>query len=152
MCSNGLEVVTVARREAELEDRKRELVNKYQCKVSTVVLNLNEGDVTATMQSIFEQHSVGLVVYNAAVLGLGEFASSLEQQLMGVKVNVESLTRTAHAYATAAKTQTRQTSGFLIMSSTLGDRSLSSGNLWGHKGIWYSFGSKSGSRVEIQGY
>jgi short-subunit dehydrogenase len=117
LCSNGLEVVTVA--------RKRELVNKHQCNVSTVVLDLNGDDVTTTMQSIFEQHSIGLVVYNAAVFGLGEFTSSLEQQLMGVKVNVESLTRTAHAYATATKTQTRQSSGFLIMSSTLGDTGAS---------------------------
>lgn len=125
LCANGLEVVTIARREAELEERKRELVSKYQCKVSTVVLDLNGEDVTSTMQSIFEEYSVGLVVYNAAVFGAGKFTTSLEQQLMGVKVNVESLTRTAHAFATAAKTNERDTSGFLIMSSTLGDTGAS---------------------------
>jgi short-subunit dehydrogenase len=41
---------------------------------------------------------------------------------MGVKVNVESLTRTAHAFATAEHTMDRKTSGFIIMSSTLGDK------------------------------
>ena len=121
LCSNGLEVVTIARRQSELEERKLELVEKYGCKVSTVVLDLNGDDVTPTMNSIFENHSVGLVVYNAAVFGTGKFNSSLENQLMGIKVNVESLTRTAHSFSSAEKTEARKSSGFLIMSSTLGD-------------------------------
>ena len=121
LCSSGLEVVTIARRQSQLEERKLELVEKYGCKVSTVVLDLNGDDVTPAMQSIFEQHSVGLVVYNAAVFGAGKFNSSLEMQLMAVKVNVESLTRTAHSFANADNTEARKSSGFLIMSSTLGD-------------------------------
>jgi short-subunit dehydrogenase len=121
LCQNGLEVVTIARREAELEERKKELVNKHGCKVSTVVLDLAGDDVTTTMQEIFDKHSVGLVVYNAAVFGMGSFTSSLDTQLAAVSVNVESLTRTAHAFASAKRTQDRKSSGFVIMSSTLGD-------------------------------
>jgi hypothetical protein len=134
LCSNGLELVTVARREAELEERKRELVNKHQRNVSTVVLDLNGDDVTTTMQSIFEQHSIGLVVYNAAVFGLGEFTSSLEQQLMGVKVNVESLTRTAHGHCDQdTNTPIVWISYYVFYSGRY--RSLSCGNLWSYKSI-----------------
>eukprot|EP00804_Cyclotella_cryptica_P005955 CCRYP_000215-RA/>CCRYP_000215-RA protein AED:0.04 eAED:0.04 QI:74/1/1/1/1/1/2/341/299 len=121
LCRNGLEVVTIARRSAELEERKRELESKYRCKVSTVTLDLASDDVTPTMQSIFDTHSIGLVIYNAAVFGLGTFTSSLELQLTGIRVNAESLTRTAHAFASATGTQGRKSSGLIIMSSTLGD-------------------------------
>jgi short-subunit dehydrogenase len=121
LCSNGLEVVTIARRSAELEERKRELENKYQCKVSTVTLDLASDDVTSTMQSVFDTHSIGLVIYNAAVFGMGKFTSSLDRQLTGIRVNVESLTRTVHAFATAKAMADRKSSGLIIMSSTLGD-------------------------------
>lgn len=123
LCRNGLNVVTIARREAELREKAEYLQGKYNCQVKPIVMDLGgSGDaVTSSFQTILEEHDVGLMIYNAAVFAKGNFAESLEMQLLAVKVNVESVTRAVHAFASTSAPQ-RNSSGLILMSSTLGEK------------------------------
>ena len=122
-CENGLNVITVARRQNELEAKAQELRDRHGCLVKTVLLDLSDGEnVSKILESTFNDYNVGLMVYNAAAFKKGYFLDNLNDHLLAVEVNVASLTRAVYAFGNAAKANVRKSSGIIIMSSTLGDK------------------------------
>jgi len=122
LCSQGLHVVTMARREDALNERKKELQSKYSCQVDVVKVDLAEPEeASEVFDKVLCERDVGLVVYNAALFNNGDFLSSLDYQIKGIKINVESVARAAYSFGSHIQGSTRNSSGLIIMSSSLGD-------------------------------
>ena len=62
-CSQGLNVVIVARRQEALQERKEEMETKFSCQVETVALDLAKTElVTWTLDEILQEKQLGLFV------------------------------------------------------------------------------------------
>ena len=124
LCSEGFNVITVARRKDVLQQGAEDLMTKYnnKCQVKPFTLDLTSNDVIPKIHDILKRYNVGLMVYNAAYFRKSSFLDSLDDEISTIRVNVESLTKAVYKFGHAVQLHNRHTSGLIIMSSTLGDK------------------------------
>ena len=123
LCANGLSVISVARRKDELEAKAQELRTHHNCTVEPVVMNLIAEDVYEQFQNLFQSFDVGLMVYNAALYSPGSFLDlELDSHVQLSKLNMESTVKAVHAYARRVRDTGKNSSGLILMGSTLGEQ------------------------------
>lgn len=116
LAARGLNVVLVARRAELLSAVKAELEAAHRVEVRTLTLDLAASDAPAHLAEQTRALDVGLVVYNAALSPLGEFAGArVEDQLRALDVNVRTPTALAHHFA--GRLVARGRGGLILLSS-----------------------------------
>jgi hypothetical protein len=118
----------IARRQMALKEPQQFLESKVLSSIRTGChgparfgnrdSNFDQGSLTVNGKE------VGLFVYNAAYPPFGPFSHSLDEQISVVKINVESITRAAHAFVDSVQAHRRGSSGLILMSSTRGETEL----------------------------
>jgi len=124
LCSFGLNVLLIARRQDVMTQLALELQNKYdgRIQVDTAVQDLMAPDLEEFFSALLkdERRQYGLLVFNAAHTTIGPFVEhSLESQYKTVDLNIRSVMTATHVFANHLKAKT-QTGGIILMSSMAG--------------------------------
>ena len=116
LASRGLNVLLVARREAELTKFAAEVREQFRVEVKTLCLDLSEPTAAARVLEASAGLQLGLMVFNAAFSPRGAFVEvSVESALKAVDLNVRTCVELTHGISKRLVSQHR--GGLLFLSS-----------------------------------
>jgi short-subunit dehydrogenase len=119
LARRGCNLLLLARRDDLLRSLAAHLRNQHRIEVQTAVCDLAHPDLARSLEALIAGIDIGLAVYNAAYVPVGEFVRlSLDDLLRAVDVNVRApliFTRTLAPGLTA-----RGRGGIVLMSSLAG--------------------------------
>jgi len=118
----GLNVVTLARNAALLEENAEQLRERYGAKVRVLPGDLTSTEIVQTIADATEDIEVGLFVYNATVASRGRFLDvAIEDTLKSVTINCVVLPMLAKIFATKMAARGRGGIGIVTsLSATAG--------------------------------
>ena len=119
LAGRGIHLVLVARRQAPLEETAAELRARHAVEVRTAALDLAGEDLIERLRPALEELEVGLLVYNAGLSVLQDFAeTSRDDHLRQLYVNCRGPLLLCHALGREMAARGR--GGIVLMSSASG--------------------------------
>lgn len=116
LAARGLSVVLLSRRAEPLEALAAELMQRYSVKARVAVVDLAAADLEAQLKAATADLEIGLLVYNAAHSGLGEFLDQeLASQLRSIEVNCRGPVILSHVLG--RQMAARRRGGIILMGS-----------------------------------
>jgi short-subunit dehydrogenase len=116
LAKQGINLVMIARREAQLRDSAHALVRSFGIKVKTLALDLSDEGACNRIAREISDLDLGLAILNAGTVVTGEFTrvdSDQHQKL--IELNVAATTRMAHYFA--ARFAERKRGAMVIVAS-----------------------------------
>lgn len=99
LAARGLNVVVVARREAELSSLAEEIRGRHEVEVRTLVMDLGRPEAAGALLAATSDLDVGLVVLNAGFGGSGRFLEGdVARDLEMIALNCSSVLASAHGF------------------------------------------------------
>jgi short-subunit dehydrogenase len=116
VAARGLNVVLVAWPHDGLEEVAREIEERHRVETRCCAIDLGDPEAASRLLAATAGLEIGLVVYNAAVSGIGPFLQGdLEEKLRTIDVNCRGPLLLAHVFGGAMAR--RQRGGLVLMSS-----------------------------------
>lgn len=116
LAKTGMNLVLIARREAELGEAARRIALQYSVSVKTVRLDLSTANFVKELEPQISGLDIGLVICNAAYPAIGKFLEqSMEDHMRLLDINCRAVVKLAHYFGTVFKNRGR--GGMIFMSS-----------------------------------
>jgi len=126
LAAKGLNLVLLARKLGPLEEVAHQVRSDYAVEVRAASLDLRLPDLLDRVRAITDDIEVGMLIYNAGVIGPSPFlVRSLEQNLRSLRLTVDGPVILAHHFGRAMRERRR--GGIIIlgsMSSFAGSRNF----------------------------
>jgi short-subunit dehydrogenase len=119
LAKRGLNIVLVSRRHTVLETLGHELQKNYGVQIRVVAQDLGAPDAAEQIETLTQDITVGLLVYNAALPVIGRFLEQpIEMHLQSIDVNCRAPLSLCHLYGNQMVSRGR--GGIVLMSSLSG--------------------------------
>jgi uncharacterized protein len=119
LAAKGLNLVLVARKTGPLEEVAQRVRSNSNVQVRTASIDLRLPDVLDRIRTITDDIEVGMLIYNAGVIGPSQFLDrSLDQNLKSLRLTVTGPVILAHHFGTMM--QKRRRGGIIILGSMSG--------------------------------
>ncbi|HEY2104933.1 MAG TPA: SDR family NAD(P)-dependent oxidoreductase [Candidatus Binataceae bacterium] len=116
LAARGLNLVLLARKPAPLEEVAQELRGSSKVQVRVASLDLRLPDVLDRVRAITDDIEVGMLIYNAGVIGPSPFLDrSLDQNLKSLRLTVNGPVVLAHHFG--GRMRERRRGGIIILGS-----------------------------------
>ncbi len=119
LAEKGLNLVLIARRIEPLEQVAEKIRTKYGIEIKCISLDLASDDIVSKIQDEIGDIEIGILVYNAAIIPIGNyFNSDLEEQLKVININCRGPTYLIDYFG--RKMRKRGKGGIILISSMAG--------------------------------
>src|ERR1700722_19604345 len=116
LAAKGLNLVLLARKPGPLEEVAQQVRSNSNVQVRTASLDLRLADVLDRVRAITDDIEVGMLIYNAGVIGPSPFLDrSLEQNLKSLRLTVNGPVVLAHHFG--SRMRERRRGGIIILGS-----------------------------------